>query len=74
MHLPLFLVALWAIMVKAIPIFEERDGAPPQACSNIKTLMPATHWDHDLNDFQNLVPSTSADLYYSDSGVAGETL
>jgi hypothetical protein len=38
---------------------------------SVPTFLPAAHWDHDLNDLDNLLLGSSDLLYYTESGVPG---
>lgn len=38
------------------------------------TLLPAVHWDHPVDDIQNLSPSSNSDLYYSAGGVSDPSI
>jgi hypothetical protein len=43
------------------------DGDAPRPS---ETLLPAVHWDHPVHDLQNLDPTDSHELYYSQKGVS----
>lgn len=38
----------------------------------LATLQPAVHWDHNLEDLNNLNPVDSHQLYFTESGVASK--